>query len=291
MARLDTMTSARIPGWMLAVAAMTVLQLAAALTTNLYPLVGPAGTGWLRLVGGALIFLVLVRPRLSSFERSDLRMLVMLGLATAMMTITFQYAIFHLGLGMTAAIQFLGPLCVGVFRAKRKRQIVWPIIAFGGVIALTQPWTGTLNLIGVLFAALAALGWAIYIVLTQQAGDRVTGFRALSITIPVAALAASIVGLPQVWGNLTPAVALASLGLAILMPVIPFALELVALKRLTASAFGTLMAGEPALAATFGFLLLGERLDALQLAGVAIVVLAGIGAERVGRRTALPTGA
>jgi inner membrane transporter RhtA len=286
VARLDTMTSARIPGWMLAVAAMTVLQLAAALTTNLYPLVGPAGTGWLRLVGGALIFLVLVRPRLSSFERSDLRMLVMLGLATAMMTITFQYAIFHLGLGMTAAIQFLGPLCVGVFRAKRKRQIVWPIIAFGGVIALTQPWTGTLNLIGVLFAALAALGWAIYIVLTQQAGDRVTGFRALSITIPVAALAASIVGLPQVWGNLTPAVALASLGLAILMPVIPFALELVALKRLTASAFGTLMAGEPALAATFGFLLLGERLDALQLAGVAIVVLAGIGAERVGRRTA-----
>jgi inner membrane transporter RhtA len=280
------MTSARIPGWMLAVAAMTVLQLAAALTTNLYPLVGPAGTGWLRLVGGALIFLVLVRPRLSSFERSDLRMLVMLGLATAMMTITFQYAIFHLGLGMTAAIQFLGPLCVGVFRAKRKRQIVWPIIAFGGVIALTQPWTGTLNLIGVLFAALAALGWAIYIVLTQQAGDRVTGFRALSITIPVAALAASIVGLPQVWGNLTPAVALASLGLAILMPVIPFALELVALKRLTASAFGTLMAGEPALAATFGFLLLGERLDALQLAGVAIVVLAGIGAEPVGRRTA-----
>jgi inner membrane transporter RhtA len=285
------MTSARIPGWMLAVAAMTVLQLAAALTTSLYPLVGPAGTGWLRLVGGALIFLVLVRPRLSSFERNDLRMLVMLGLATAMMTITFQYAIFHLGLGMTAAIQFLGPLCVGVFRAKRKRHVIWPIIAFGGVVALTQPWTGTLNLIGVLFAALAALGWAIYIVLTQQAGDRVTGFRALSITIPVAALAASIVGLPQVWGNLTPAVALASLGLAILMPVIPFALELVALKRLTASAFGTLMAGEPALAATFGFLLLGERLDALQLAGVAIVVLAGIGAERVGRRTALPTGA
>lgn len=285
MARLDTMTSARIPGWMLAVAAMTVLQLAAALTTSLYPLVGPAGTGWLRLVGGALIFLVLVRPRLSSFERNDLRMLVMLGLATAMMTITFQYAIFHLGLGMTAAIQFLGPLCVGVFRAKRTRHIIWPIIAFGGVIALTQPWTGTLNLIGVLFAALAALGWAVYIVLTQRAGDRVTGFRALSITIPVAALAASIVGLPQVWGNLTPAVALASLGLAILMPVIPFALELVALKRLTASAFGTLMAGEPALAATFGFLLLGERLDALQLAGVAIVVLAGIGAERVGRRT------
>jgi len=269
---------------MLAVSAMTVLQLAAALTTNLYPVVGPAGTGWLRLVGGALIFLIAVRPRLRSFEPGDLRMLVLLGLVTAMMTLTFQYAIFHLGLGMTAAIQFLGPLCVGVFRANRKRHIVWPLIAFGGVIALTQPWTGTLSLVGVLFAALAALGWALYIVLTQQAGDRVTGFRALSITVPVAAIAASVVGLPQVWGHLTPLVALQALGLAVLMPVIPFALELVALKRLTASAFGTLMAGEPALAAAFGFLLLGENLDALQVAGVAIVVLAGVGAERVGRR-------
>lgn len=278
------MTTTGIPGWMLAVAAMSVLQLAAALTTHLYPIVGPAGTGWLRLVGGALIFLLAVRPRLRSFSPSDLRMLILLGLATAMMTIAFQYAVFHLGLGMTAAIQFLGPLSVGVFRAKRKGQAIWPVIAFGGVIALTQPWTGQLSLVGVLFAGLAALGWALYIVLTQQAGDRVTGFRALSITVPVAAIAASVVGVPEVWGHLTPLVALQAFGLAILMPVIPFALELIALKHLTASAFGTLMAGEPALAATFGFLLLGEQLDALQIAGVAIVVAAGVGAERVGRR-------
>lgn len=278
------MTTREVPGWMFAVVAMSVLQLGAALTTSLYPLIGPAGTGWLRLVGGALIFLALVRPNLRSFSRSDLRLLLLLGLATALMTIAFQFAVFRIGLSMTVPIQFLGPLAVGVIRAKSGRQALWPLLALVGVVAITQPWTGTVDLLGVGFALLAALGWAFYIVLTQAAGDRVSGLRALSITIPVAAIAATFVGLPEAWGHITPLIAIQALGLAILMPVIPFVLELVALKRLTAAAFGTLMAGEPALAALWGFLLLGERLDVLQLLGLSAVIVAGVVAERSGRR-------
>jgi inner membrane transporter RhtA len=269
---------------MLAVGAMSVLQLAAALTTHLYPLVGPAGTGWLRLVGGALIFLVIVRPRLQNFQRADLLLLVALGLATAVMTISFQYAVFRIGLSVTVPIQFLGPLAVGVLRAKNRRNIVWPVLALGGVVALTKPWTGTLDLWGVVFALLAALGWALYILLTQRAGDRVSGLNALAITVPVAAIAATFVGLPEAWGHITPTILLQALGLAILMPVIPFILELFALKKLTAAAFGTLMAGEPALAALWGFTLLGERMDVLQLIGLGTVIVAGIAAERTGKR-------
>ncbi len=282
---MSSSSSNRNAGVALAVVAMAVLQLAAALTTHLYPLVGPAGTGWLRLVGGALIFLLIVRPRRSMFASGNLRLLVWLGLATALMTIAFQFAVFSIGLSMTVPIQFLGPLCVGVLRAKSRRQIVWPVLAMGGVVALTQPWHGTLNLWGVGFALLAALGWALYIVLTQAAGDQVSGLTALSVTVPVAALAATVVGLPQAWGHITPEILLVALGLAVLMPVIPFILELFALKRLTAAAFGTLMAGEPVLAALWGTLLLGERLDALQLAGLIAVVLAGIGAARSGQRS------
>lgn len=278
------MKSQGVPGWMLAVGAMSVLQLAAALTTHLYPLVGPAGTGWLRLVGGALIFLLIVRPNFRSFSRSEIRLLVLLGLATALMTIAFQFAVFRIGLSMTVPIQFLGPLAVGVIRAKSRGQMAWPILALAGVVALTQPWTGTLDVIGVGCALLAALGWALYIVLTQAAGDRVSGMRALAITVPVAAIAATFVGLPEAWGHITPLIAIQALGLAVLMPVIPFILELVALKRLTAAAFGTLMAGEPALAALWGFLLLGERLDPLQLLGLSAVIIAGVAAERSGRR-------
>jgi inner membrane transporter RhtA len=120
--------------------------------------------------------------------------------------------------------------------------------------------------------------------MTQAAGDRVSGFRALAVTIPVAAIAATFVGLPSAWGHLDVWVVLAGLGLGILMPVIPFALELVALQRLTAAAFGTLSAGEPALAAIFGVTLLGEQLDLIQMAGIGIVIIAAVAAERTGKR-------
>ena len=278
------MTTRAIPGWMFAVAAMTVLQFAAALTTQLYPIVGPAGAGWLRLVGGALVFLVLVRPNFRSYGRANLRLLVGLGLATALMTISFQFAVATIGLSMTVPIQFLGPLTVGVLRARRRSHVWWPILAMVGVIAVTQPWTGTIDPWGVVWALLAALGWALYIVLTQAAGDRVSGFRALAVTIPVAAIAATFVGLPSAWGHLDLGIVLVGFGLGVLMPVIPFALELVALKRLTAAAFGTLMAGEPALAAIFGVTLLGESLDALQIVGIGVVIVAAVAAERTGKR-------
>lgn len=268
---------------------MTTLQFAAALTTHLYPIVGPAGAGWLRLIGGSIVFLAIVRPRLASYGRENLKLLFGLGLATGLMTITFQFAVAAIGLSMTVPIQFLGPLAVGVLHAKRRAHIWFPVIAMVGVVAVTQPWTGNIDPWGVLFALLAALGWALYIVLTQQAGDRISGVRALAVTIPVAALAATVVGLPPAWGHLDLGIVLTGLGLGILMPVIPFALELVALKRLTAAAFGTLMAGEPALAAIFGTLLLGERLDALQIAGIGIVIAAAIAAERTGKRAQPPS--
>lgn len=278
------MSSRGIPGWILAVGAMSVLQLAAALTTHLYPLVGPAGTGWLRLVGGALIFLAIVRPNFRTYERRDLVLFVWLGLVTALMTIAFQYAVFTIGLSLTVPIQFLGPLAVGVIRAKSRRHIVWPVLALFGVVGITKPWTGTVDPWGIVFALLAALGWALYIVLTQRAGDRVSGLNALAVTIPVAAVAATVVGLPEAWGHLTPAILLHALGLAILMPVIPFILEMFALKKMTAAGFGTLMAGEPALAALWGFALLGERLDAIQLVGLGFVIAAGVAAAITGKR-------
>jgi inner membrane transporter RhtA len=267
-----------------AVGAMTVLQFGAALTTHLYPIVGPAGAGWLRLVGGAIVFLAIVRPNFRGYGRANLGLLVQLGLATGLMTIAFQFAVATIGLSSTVPIQFLGPLSVGLLHATSRRQLLWPLLAMVGVIAVTEPWTGAIDPWGVFFALLAGLGWALYIVLTQRAGDRTSGIDALAVTIPVAAVSMTVIGLPQAWGHLDLGVTLAGLALGILMPVIPFALELVALKRLTAAAFGTLMAGEPALAALFGTLLLGEHLDAVQVAGIGVVIVAGIAAERTGKR-------
>ena len=207
------------------------------------------------------------------------------------MTVSFLLALERIPLGTTVAIEFLGPLGVAVFRSHSRRSLVWPALALAGVVLLTEPWTGEINTVGVMFALVAAACWAAYILLTQAVGDRFSGLDGLAITIPIAAIAASVVGIPQSWGHITPTVILQAIGLAILLPVIPFALELLALRRLTAAAFGTLMALEPAIATAWGVLLLSQIPAALHLAGVVLVVIAGIGAERSGRRDppAFPT--
>ena len=108
--------------------------------------------------------------------------------------------------------------------------------------------------------------------------------------MPVAALVATVVAAPSVVGRLTPELVLIGLGLAILLPVVPFTLEFLALRRLTTAAFGTLMSLEPAFALLIGFIVLNQKPDALGVLGIACVVVAGIGAERTGGTTkSVPT--
>ena len=263
---------------------MLSVQLGAALSTRLFPLVGAGGTAWLRLTMGALVFLAMRRPRLRGVRRHDLLVALALGVATATMTVTFLSALARIPLGTAVAIEFLGPLGVAVARSHDRRSLVWPALALAGVVLLTEPWQGDIDPVGVALAALSGASWATYILLTQQVGDRFTGLEGLSITIPVAAVVASVVGLPQAWGHLTWGVLAAALGLAMLLPVLPFSWELMALRRLTAAAFGTLTALEPAVGLLAGLLLLGQVPRGPQVLGVVLVVGAGIGAERGGRR-------
>ena len=277
-------TPARRPPWGSALAAMLSVQLGSALSVPLIGTVGPAGTAWLRLSIGAIIFLAFVRPPLRSIRRDDVPVLVGLGLTTGLVTITFLAAIDRIPLGTAVAVEFLGPLTLAAVRSRSRRVLAWPALALAGVVLLTQPWNGVVNPAGVAFAALAALGWATYIQLTQRIGDRFTGMGGLSVTIPIAAATAAVAGIPQAVGHLTLGVIAAAVGLALLLPVLPFALELHALRHMTTAAFGTLMALEPAIGVILGLLVLHQSPAPAQLVGVLLVVLAGAGAQRGGRR-------
>ncbi|MGH3479220.1 MAG: EamA family transporter [Nocardioidaceae bacterium] len=274
----------RIPAWTLAVAAMLSVQTGAALSVHLFDAIGPAGTSWLRLSAGALIFLALRRPRLRRLGWRGLRPVLALGVTTGLVTTTFLSALDRIPLGTAVAIEFMGPLSVAVFRSHRRRLLVWPALAMVGVVLMTEPWQGSVDALGVLLAATAALGWATYILLTQHVGDQIAGLEALSITIPVAAMTAAVVGIPQASGSITWGVVAAAFGLAVLLPVLPFSLELLALRRLTAAAFGTLMSIEPALGLLMGLVVLAQVPSPVQVLGVALVVTAGTGAARSGRR-------
>jgi len=266
-----------------AVVSMTCVQLGLAVSVGLIDRIGADGAAWLRLVCAAAILLVLVRPRITTFSRSGLVAAIALGAVTAALTLLFMAAVARLPLGTASALEFLGPLGVAVARARGKARL-WPLPAAVGVVLLTEPWLGRIDLLGVGFALAAAACWAGYILLTQRVGDEVAGINGLAVSMPVAALVATLTVGPAVIDRMTPQILLIGLGLAILLPVVPFALELLALRRLTTAAFGTLMSLEPAIALLIGLVLLGQVPNLLAVLGIGFVVAAGVGAERTGAR-------
>ncbi len=280
---MKSVTPART-GALMAVGSMTCVQIGLALSVPLFGRLGPLGTVWLRLAWAALILLAVVRPRPWRFRRPILLAAIALGVVTGGVTMFFMAAVARMPLGTASALEFLGPLGVAVARGHGRRRLLWPGLAAVGVLVLTHPWQGGGSPLGIVFALGAAACWAAYILLTQAVGDEVAGLAGLAVSIPVAALVSTPFAAPDIGKALTPHLLLVGLGLALLLPVVPFALEMSALRRLTTAAFGTLMCLEPALALLAGLVLLGQVPQVWALAGVALVVAAGLGAERAGAR-------
>ena len=273
-------------GALMAVGSMVCVQLGLAIAVTLIEDIGVEGAAWLRLAWAGILFLIIVRPRRKAFTRNSFLMCVLLGVVTAAITLLFMAALARIPLGTASALEFLGPLGVAVARGRGTGRWIWPGLAAVGVLSLTQPWSGTVDPVGVGYALGAAACWAGYILLTQRVGDEVAGINGLAVSMPVAGLVATLTVGPAVIERMTPQILLIGIGLAILLPVVPFALELLALRRLTAAAFGTLMALEPAFAMLLGFLILDQAPGAAGVVGILFVVTAGVGAARSGARAA-----
>ena len=279
-----TANSAR-NGTLMAMGSMLCVQIGLAFSLGFIDDVGVEGAAWLRLVWAGALLLVIVRPRPSAFTRTTFATCVVLGVVTAAVTLLFMAAIARIPLGTASALEFLGPLGVAVMQGKGRNRYTWPGLAAIGVVLLTQPWAGAVDLIGVFYALAAAVCWGTYILLTQRVGDGVEGVNGLAVSMGVAAVFSTLVVGSSVIPRVTPEILLFGIGLAILLPVIPFTLELLALRRLTTAAFGTLMSLEPAFAMLVGFLVLSQEPGGFGVIGMGLVVAAGIGAARAGART------
>lgn len=267
----------------MALGAMSCVQLGLAASIGLAGTIGADGVSWLRLAWAGLIFLLIARPWTLRFSRAALGYSILLGMATAGMTIAFMRAVETIPLGTASALEFIGPLSVALIQGRGSSRW-WALAAAAGVLGLTEPWHGTADLTGVLYALFGAGCWAVYVLLTQRAGDAVEGMGALAISMPVAAVGATFAVGPAVFAQLDIQLLAIGFCLALLLPVIPFSLELLALRRLTASAFGTLMCLEPAIALVVGLVLLQQVPRPAAIVGIALVIIAGIGATRTGRR-------
>ena len=275
-------------GTTMAVGSMLCVQLGLAVSVSLIDRIGAEGAAWLRLLWAGVLLLIIVRPRPSAFTRRTFAACVALGVVTAGVTMLFMAALERIPLGTASALEFLGPLGVAVATAGAGRRYMWPLLAAVGVVLLTEPWTGSVDAVGVLLALGAAVCWGVYILLTQRVGDGVEGINGLAVSMPVAGLVATAVVGPSAFGRMTPELLLIGIGLAILLPVVPFILELQALRRLNTSSFGTLMSLEPAFALLIGLLVLHQVPGPAAVIGIAFVVAAGIGAARSGTRAAEP---
>jgi inner membrane transporter RhtA len=272
-------------GAMMAIGSMLCVQVGLAIAVTLIDRIGVEGAAWLRLAWAGVLIFVIVRPRVAAFTWATFRVCVVLGVVTATVTLLFMAALGRIPLGTASALEFLGPLGVAVAHGKGAHRLVWPGLAAVGVVLLTHPWAGAVDPVGVLYALGAAACWAGYILLTRRVGDEVAGINGLAVSMPVAGLVATIVVGPSVLPRITPEILLIGAGLAILLPVVPFALEMQALRRLTTAAFGTLMALEPAFAMIVGLVVLDQVPGPGGVVGICFVVAAGIGAARTGARS------
>jgi inner membrane transporter RhtA len=263
---------------LLGLASMSCVQFGAALSAPTMDAFGAFSTTWLRLAWAAAILALVVRPKLRSYSREHWLAAGVLGVAMAGMTLCFFSAIQRIPLGLAVAIDFLGPLTVATFGVRRWRALLWPILAVAGVLLLARDragWTG--EPFGMLLAAGAACGWGTYIVLMKKTGALFKGLEGLSVSLIAAALAATPFGLSEHGLHIAPLQLAATAGLALLVPLLPYALEMIALRHMPASSFGILMSLEPAIGALAGFVVLHQPMTALQLAGTLFVVSASVG--------------
>lgn len=273
-----------LPGAVLLLIAMTVLHTGGALATELFDSLGPAGTTWLRLSFAAVVLLAFTGRSLwrvvRTVSRADLLGTVALGLVSAGMMLLFSESAARLPLGTATALEFLGPLAVAVAGSRRPRELAWLALAAAGVLLLTSPWTGATDLAGVLFGLGSAACWALYVIGTAHVGSRFSAQHGLALSLAVAAVAAAPFGAPGVFGHLSWEVAAAAAGIAVLMPLVPFLLEMKALQRMTTTTYGTLAGLEPAVGLLAGVVLIAQTPTVVQAAGTVLVVAAGIGAAR-----------
>jgi inner membrane transporter RhtA len=276
-------TVAAIPPPALVLLGIVTVQLGSALAKHLFSAVGSFGAVALRLFFAATVLILVWRPSLR-MNRRAWTVVLCYGVILGLMNQCFYLALDRIPLGIAVTIEFLGPLAVALAGSRRWLDALWAVLAAGGVVLLMEG-RGDLNLVGFVFAIAAGTCWGLYILVGAALGRHTTQGNGLALGMAVAALMAVPLGVADSGPALVrPWVLAAGLGVALLSSVIPYSLDLEALRRVPPRVFGILMSLEPAMAALIGLFVLREALRPAQWIAVLCVVAASAGATRGARQ-------
>jgi inner membrane transporter RhtA len=268
----------RVPAPALVLAAIVSVQFGGAMAATLIPLVGVFGSVTLRLTIAAAILAVIVRPRIRGRSTSDWLTVAAFGAILATMNLFFYGALARIPIGVTVTVEFIGPLILATVLSHRRKDLL-AVVGAGIGVTLISGITGTpwsqIDLTGLGLALAAGAAWAGYIVFSARTGARFAQLDGLAIAMTIAAVLVAPAGVSTAgWAMRTPDALWRGAAIALLSSVLPYSLELIALRRLAAHVFGILLSLEPAVAALAGLIVLGQELSPAQLLGMACVVAA-----------------
>jgi len=281
---LRTAAEAVPPVWLVMISIVSV-QTGAGVAKNLFESLPPAAVVWLRLLTSAVLLVLLVRPALRGRSRADWLVVAGYGVALAMMNFLIYQAFARIPLGIAVTIEYLGPLAIAILGSRRRIDLVWAGLAGLGVVALGLE-SGSMDPLGILFAVLAAVAWAGYILLSAATGQRFSGASGLAFASVVGVVIMAPVGIAEGGAALLDwRLLLFGLVVGVLSSIVPYTLELNALRRMPPRVFGVLMSLQPAAAALVGLVLLGEMLSVWQWFAVGCVIVASAGSTRTSARS------
>jgi inner membrane transporter RhtA len=265
---------------LLVVALAVSMHLGSAVATGLFSSVGPIGVLWLRCLLAALLLVAIFRGRALGLPRASRTGVLALGVVLAAMNACFFAAIDRVPLGVASTIEFTGPLLVAVVGSRRPREVGFALLAGLGVALLGSP-SADVDTLGALFAFGSAACWAAYILLAKRLVGGAEPLPVLTLTLAIAALVLTAPALAtagsSLWDGHVFAVGLA---VAALASAIPYLLELLALRMVSAATFSILLSLEPAIAALIGLVVLGQALGVVEIAAMGCVVVASAAAAR-----------
>ncbi|MCF4994845.1 threonine/homoserine exporter RhtA [Pseudomonas syringae] len=270
--------------------AMASIQSGASLAKSMFPIIGAQGTTTLRLIFASIIMLLLLRPWRAKLTAKSLRTVVVYGLALGGMNFLFYMSLRTVPLGIAVALEFTGPLAVAIYASRRAIDFLWIGLAAIGLLLLIPTGTATasIDLVGAGYALGAGVCWALYIMFGQKAGAD-NGVQTAALGVMIAALFVAPIGIVHAGAALlTPSLIPIAIGVAILSTALPYTLEMVALTRMPARTFGTLMSIEPAFGALSGLLFLQEYLSLSQWMAILCIISASVGATMTMGNTAKP---